>query len=799
MKGPARHWRRLRGRVAVVVALGLAQLSIGLSGPAQADDPSIVGQWSAPFELGVKAIHSSVLPDGRVLQFSYPVTAVGSDAFVWNPATGSSTDVSLNWARDIFCSGHGFLADGRLFVTGGHVHLARYGLGVKNTDLFDPVSGTWTSGPLLTEERWYPTNVELPNGRVLVLGGFIDTKSSLKASTVDSYDPVTNTITTLPSSASKALGNYPRLHLLANGKIALTNVAKTQLFNPATNTWAASAQTVYGGRGESGGSVLLPGSNKVLSFGGPGTSTGATNTSEMIDFSAPTPAWHATGPMNIGRVWLNPVLLPDGKVLAVGGGLGGAYTSPVQQAELFDPASETWSLMAAQVAPRIYHSTAVLLPDGRVLSAGQDSGDYQTKAEIYSPPYLFKGPRPTITAAPKAVGYGAGFTVSTPDATSITRVALIRPDSATHSLHQDERYVDLSFKATDASTLSLTAPANANQAPPGNYMLFLLNSSGVPSIAKFVQVADATTRPPAPTISGFTPTTGAVGTVVDITGTKLTGASEVTFNNVATSQFSVTSDTHISATVPSGATTGRIRVTTAGGTATSASDFTVSTQPPPSAPYHDAVMADGPVGYWRLDETSGYALDQTGNAAGGKYTGGVTKGVAGALTTETDPAAHFNGTDAYVSVPDNSPLDVADTFTYELWVRRGATQGVTQRLLHKGAGPASLGFGTNNKLVLLPGGTGVSTTATSTIAITDNAWHYVVATKSGADVHLYIDGVDRTAPGTNTAMTSSTTALNIARASSGSAYTDADVDEVAIYPVALSAARVQAHYQAGRG
>ena len=112
---------------------------------------------------------------------------------------------------------------------------------VKNTDIFDPATGTFSPGPLLGEERWYPTNVTLGNGRVLIFGGFKDVDAGQRAMTVDSYDPASHTIAALPATANKAYGNYPRLHLLANGRIAWTNLARTQLFNPATNTWAASA------------------------------------------------------------------------------------------------------------------------------------------------------------------------------------------------------------------------------------------------------------------------------------------------------------------------------------------------------------------------------------------------------------------------------------------------------------------------------------------------------------------------------------------------------------------------------
>jgi Domain of unknown function (DUF1929)/Concanavalin A-like lectin/glucanases superfamily/Glyoxal oxidase N-terminus/Kelch motif/Galactose oxidase, central domain len=688
------------------VAPTLLPVVVKASSAASAADPAVVGEWTAPFTTPAKGIHATVLPTGKVLWFSYPVAEVGSDVWLWDPQTGSTTNASLTTQRDVFCVAQSFMPDGRVFMSGGHLYGSGYGFGVKDTDFFDPSSRTWTEGPDLSLERWYPTNIELGNGKILVFGGQKDNTTT--SDTVESYDPATNTRATLPATATKKVNSYPRLHLLPSGKISFTNQRRTQLFNPSTNTWAAGPNMNFGGRGVSGHSVLLPGLTKVLDFGGKASgATSATNTAEIIDFAAPSLQWRNTAPMSFPRMYGNPVVLPDGKVLVVGGGRGpGIYDNPVKEAELFDPVSESWTTMAPQVAPRIYHSTAVLLPDGRVVSAGQDKGSFQFTAEIYSPPYLFKGPRPQISSAPGEVGYDETFTISTPDPASIQRVALVRPDSVTHSVNFDQRYVDLSF-SVGAGTITATSPPSANHAPPGPYMLFLVSSSGVPSVASWVMVGDSS---------------GPVS-------------------------------------------------------------------------YYETVLADVPGGYWRLGDTTGGALDETGGPAGA-YNGGVARGVPGALLSDANAAARFDGVDDYVSVPDHPALDVGDFFAYELWLRRGAARGVSQRIIHKGGGAASLGFGTNNKLVLIPGGSGASNIASSSIAINDSNWHHVVATKSGTSVHIYLDGVDVTALGTNTTATNNATALNIGRATTGTGYFDGDIDEVAIYPVALTQAQVLEHFWA---
>ncbi|MGQ0669744.1 MAG: galactose oxidase-like domain-containing protein, partial [Actinomycetota bacterium] len=300
---------------------------------------------------------------------------------------------------------------------------------------------------------------------------------------VERYNPANGRISRLPASANMHMDLYPRMFVLPSGDVFWAGEPQaTRMLDPASATWWFVDDMNESDR-YSGASVLLPGLDRVLAVGG---GSPPTQTAEIIDLSEPYPSWEDTAPMHQARKHLNAVLLPDGTMLVVGGGQRGSYNDPVREAELYDPATGTWTEMASQVAGRMYHSTAVLLPDGRVLSAGQDNGLYAETGEIYSPPYLFKGPRPTIASAPSGVAYGQGFTIATPDAADIARVALIKPGSATHGVNFDQRYVDLAFAAGDGE-LQATAPADGNEAPPGWYMLFVVSSAGVPSVASWVQ------------------------------------------------------------------------------------------------------------------------------------------------------------------------------------------------------------------------------------------------------------------------------------------------------------------------
>jgi hypothetical protein len=475
---------------AAATALGASPLNALFGGasrktPITTADPLVTGQWTAPFNLGLVSIHAVLLHTGQVLLFSWPSNTVGSAAKLWDPVSGSLTDVSLTYQRDIFCAGTTVLADGRVFIAGGHLYQGVFGNGVTNTTIFDPASNAWTEGPAMSQARWYPTTVELGDGTILIFAG--TTTPKVQATTVDHYDPSANKLSTLPSSASRAMVTYPRIKLTTGGLLAWTNQASTCFLDPATSSWAKGPKLNSGGRGISDTSVLLPGLTKIMEIGG-STSTGATNTAEILDLSSGTPAWQYTSPMHHARLWANTVILADGSVLVVGGGTSGAYGNPVFTAERYDPVSATWADMAAQTAPRMYHSTALLLPDGRVLSAGQGKGSYQQTGEIFSPPYLFAGPRPTITSAPRSLGYNQHFTISTPDSGTIVRVALVKAGAVTHSNNFDQRYVDLTYQPDGSGGLAATSPPDTNHAPPGWYMLFIVNSSGVPSVAPWMQV-----------------------------------------------------------------------------------------------------------------------------------------------------------------------------------------------------------------------------------------------------------------------------------------------------------------------
>lgn len=483
--------------------------------PYRPGDPASVGSWELlKHDSGVFVVHSALLPTGKVLMFSGTAEAnLPMESRVWHPVTDTLT--AQSFGDDLFCAGHAMLADGRVLVNGGAI--PGQGRGIKATHIFDPVAETWTKVKDMNHARWYPTTLTLPDGRAITFSGRDENAAVVPQ--VEVYDPAADTWTDLPATANKLLDIYPSLHLMPDGTIFYTGTRwdgspslwtappRTALFNPSTNVWTDVDDHVVLDRTE-GYSVLLPPFvpgpfihehddipkppkkpptlSRVLVVGG----HGATAAAEIIDTAEATPTWRRIADMNFPRRNTNGVLLPDGKLLICSGiGHFKWDNDPgyVYEAELFDPQTETWTVMAPMTVGRQYHSVSILLADGRVLNIGSQSAITQERRmEIYSPPYLFRGPRPKISAAPAAVGYGDEFTVESPDTCRIDRIVFMRPSSITHHTNTDQRYLPLQWHQESNCELRVTAPSSSSEAPPGYYLLFILDDCGVPSVARFV-------------------------------------------------------------------------------------------------------------------------------------------------------------------------------------------------------------------------------------------------------------------------------------------------------------------------
>ncbi len=517
-------------------------------------DPSLVGQWNGPVKWPIVPVHMHVLPDGRVLAWQHhepdtdTVKHVHADGtvhdtpnpHVWNVTTGAFLPVPIpsnlisGGVRDtIFCAGHSFLPDGRLFVTGGHKEGSKYDQdGSEQTHIFDWRTNSWAPGPNANDGRWYPTNTPLGTGETLISSG--NMRYTPMSSIHDDSHWLLNVIPQVLSNNASAfnllpgpggqrrLPMYPMVYQAPDGRVFYAGPEReTGFLDLATGQWGATILANFPvnrnypiGPGVQRAASVMYDTGKILIVGGSGPAPSGgtaeypdqpTAQAEAIDLNMSSPTWRVVAPMAYARQQQQATLLPDGKVLVTGGTSAPGYSnathpltgapSAVKAAEVWDPATEKWSTLASAQIARIHHSTAVLLPDGRVLAGGGGQntglGDWDHyDVEFFSPPYLFKGPRPTISGAPTNVGYGQTFSVQTPDAASITKVSWIRLPSTTHSFNQNQGVYFAPFLQADSGTLNVLSPANGNVCPPGHYMLFLLNNNGVPSVAKIIQITE---------------------------------------------------------------------------------------------------------------------------------------------------------------------------------------------------------------------------------------------------------------------------------------------------------------------
>ncbi len=449
---------------------------IGLTGSTG----GTMGSWSSVFPWPVVAVHLALLPDGKVLSWGK-----GGNPQVWDPATGSFREVPS--PALLFCAGHAFLPDGRLLVTGGHIANQH---GLPAATIFDPVGERWSVAPDMGWGRWYPTSTTLPNGEVLTLAG--SDQNGVDVPTPEVWT-TSGTWRTLPN-ANLVLPYYPRMFVAPNGLVFMAGPARMARYldTRGNGSWTdVGTMSVY----RSYGSAVMyqPGKVVVMGGGGADSNSTPTNSVEVIDLTRASPAWRAVQPMQFARRHLNATLLPTGEVLVTGGTSAGGFNNAagaVHAAEIWNPATERWTTLASNQVIRMYHSTTLLLPDGRVLHTGSGDGGgapRELNAEIFSPPYLFRGSRPVISTAPGTAGYDQDITVSSPQASSIALVTLIRLSAVTHAFNQNQRFNRLEFTGGSES-LTVRMPANPNLAPPGHYLLFLVDDNGVPSMGKVVQL-----------------------------------------------------------------------------------------------------------------------------------------------------------------------------------------------------------------------------------------------------------------------------------------------------------------------
>lgn len=566
-----------------------AKKSVAAAALVQTPNAGTVGQWNpALIPFATVPVHISLLPNGKILYWGRdkelihnPQTnqdelqdvtgrsnayVIDPQHFFNNPLANTATYANVN--TNLFCSGHSFLPDGRLLVTGGHDKNPAFpfseGLGAKGINIFDhmrtfnPLISPWVAHPTgMALGRWYPYNVTLANGNVAIMGGSYWTNRntpSVLPDTDPNPDPEKYTFVpgglgsvaayTQDQNPNSPVDLYPLLHLLGDGRILVTGNGSryfdpndpamvghflgypTGFFgpNPGQSKYAQSS------------AMYDSASGKILVMGGTPGIGGAPVNSAVSANTSIAQTWQPVGSMDFKRKFHTATILPDGKVLVSGGtqctggnnitctefpnpDSGGAVLSPELWSE---SAPNDWQTMAASPSgiPRVYHSMALLLPDGRVLIGGgglpgalgepgagtvttsnQFRGYGHPDAEIYSPPYLFDingqpAARPVITSIQtKKIGLGQTMQVGYSSGSAITSAVLVRLGSVTHGNNQDQRRVQLTF-STNGNTLNVTMPPNGQMCPPGPYMLFILNANGTPSVARIINVS--TTAQPLP-------------------------------------------------------------------------------------------------------------------------------------------------------------------------------------------------------------------------------------------------------------------------------------------------------------
>lgn len=474
--------------------------------------PEELGAWDVQeTPLPIRAMHTTLLSDGRVLL----IAGSGNDesrfdageftATVWDPELDTYKDIPVPY--DMFCAGHVTLPDGKVLVSGGTEAYPGEDDGpttFKGSDAsyyFDPQDDTFHPTSDMADAHWYPSLTKLGNGDVWAGGGIDENAEGTVVTEMFDTDSMSWLPTDQVPQTWSYWGSYPHMYLLEDGMLFYAGAHTFGNGLPGTGAslydWTtAQIWDVPGLREkdlrDQAASVLLPPAQdqRVLIVGGGNTETNvpATTAVDLIDLSVPAPQYVPAADLpGTGKAYVNLVNLPDRSVLASNGATHNRQ-GDVRTAALYDPAGGDWTSVVPDPVGRNYHSTAIVLPDGRVAVFGSNPGDnsFETRVSVYSPSYLFRGERPTIERAPSAVTYGDVVELGVTG--EVASASLLSPMSSTHQTDTNARLVDLPV-AGAGGTLTAQVPQDPDLLPPGPYMLTVVDADGVPSVAEWMWVS----------------------------------------------------------------------------------------------------------------------------------------------------------------------------------------------------------------------------------------------------------------------------------------------------------------------